>query len=90
MSRDTFKILSVIRAVIGVKVADDSLLVHSSEDLCVGLRTLTGVKALEVTESEEGGVRLLITIGECSFAMTLDSDKRICDIKVSISAARDY
>lgn len=58
----------------------------SSEDLCHGLRSLTGVKALEVTESNrDGGVQLSIIVGECSFEITLDSNKRVSDIIVSLT-----
>jgi hypothetical protein len=49
-----------------------------------GLRYLIGVESLEVTESDEKeGVKLLITVGECSVALTLDAEKRLSDIKVS-------
>lgn len=51
-----------------------------------GLSSLTGIRSFEVTESgEDGGVKLLLTIGECCVALTLDSDRRICDINVSIT-----
>jgi hypothetical protein len=50
-----------------------------------GLRYLTGVESLEVTESEDKeGVKLLITVGECSVFLTLDAEKRLSDIKVSM------
>lgn len=54
-----------------------------SEDLYSGLRYLTGVESLEVTDSTEGGVKLLITIGECHLALTLDAEKCLSHIKVS-------
>mmetsp|Transcript_25789 Transcript_25789/g.24635 ORF Transcript_25789/g.24635 Transcript_25789/m.24635 type:complete len:361 (+) Transcript_25789:57-1139(+) len=56
---------------------------QKSEDLYSGLRYLTGVESLEVTESEDKeGVKLLITVGECSVFLTLDAEKRLSDIKV--------
>lgn len=57
----------------------------SSEDLCHGLRSLTGVKTLEATESDQdSGVQLSIVVGECSFQIILDSNKRVSDIIVSL------